>query len=86
MKIQPHTPLPGPTASPRKYATPLKRSMKAEADIPIVKSLSVSRPKPSSVTSDKENEYVAGEVSVQVTEIACWSGTDKAPRFSMSLV
>ncbi|KAK0517204.1 hypothetical protein JMJ35_000359 [Cladonia borealis] len=62
MKIQPHTPLPGPTASPREYATPLKRSMKAEADVPIEKSLSVSRPKPSSVTSDKENENVAGEI------------------------
>ena len=37
--------------------------MKAEADIPIVKSLSVSRPKPSSVTSDKENEKVKKEIA-----------------------
>ena len=51
-----------PTASPRDYATPPKRSMKAEADIPIVKSLSVSRPKPNSVTSDKENEKVRKEM------------------------
>ena len=37
--------------------------MKAEADVPIVKSLSVSRPKPSSVTSDKENEKVKKEMA-----------------------
>ena len=37
--------------------------MKAEVDIPIVKSLSVSRPKPSSVTSDKENEKVKKEIA-----------------------
>lgn len=52
-----------PTASPREYATPLKRSMKAEADVPVVKSLSISRPKPSSVTSDKENEKVKKEMA-----------------------
>ena len=37
--------------------------MKVEADIPIVKSLSVSRPKLSSVTSDKENEKVKKEIA-----------------------
>ena len=52
-----------PTASPRDHATPLKRSMRAEADVPVVKSLSVSRPKPSSVTSDKENEKVKKEMA-----------------------
>ena len=51
-----------PTASPRDYVTPPKRSIKAEADVPIVKSLSVSRPKPSSITSDKENEKVKKEI------------------------
>ena len=37
--------------------------MKAEADVPTIKSLSVSRPKPSSVTSDKENEKVKKEMA-----------------------
>ena len=36
--------------------------MKAEADIPVSKNLSVSRPKPNSVTSDKENEKVRKEM------------------------
>ena len=51
-----------PAASPRDYVTPPKRSMKAEADIPVLKNLSVSRPKPNSVTSDKENEKVRKEM------------------------
>ena len=49
-------------APPRDHTTPAKRAIKAEADIPLTKSLNVSRPKPNSVVLDKENEKVKKEM------------------------
>ena len=53
-----------PVASPKDYATPPKRSVKAETDIPPqTKHLGATRPKLGSVASDKENEKVKKEMA-----------------------